>query len=59
MPNWVTYLDRILYLSDMQFGCGSKNIYQNGIMCLKEVGLCAQNITTILGILRETYMTIQ
>ena len=29
--------------------CGSKNGYQKGIMCLKEIGLRAQNMIIILG----------
>ena len=28
--------------------CSSKNEYQKD-MCVKEIGLCAQNMTTILG----------
>ena len=29
--------------------CGSKNGHRNGIMFLKEVGLCTQNVLTIVG----------
>ena len=29
--------------------CGFKNRYQKGIMCLKEIGLRAQNMISILG----------
>ena len=41
--------------------CGLKNIYQKD-MCLKEIGLHAQNIVIILGsivnIIEGTYVTI-
>ena len=29
--------------------CGSKNDHQKGIVCLKEIALCAQNLLPILG----------
>jgi hypothetical protein len=29
--------------------CGSKNDHQRGIVCLKEIALCAQNMLPILG----------
>ena len=29
--------------------CGSKNGYQNDMMCLKEIGICAQPMITILN----------
>ena len=31
------------------FGCGFENRHINGIMCLKRIGLHAQNMLTILG----------
>ena len=60
MPNnLVTYLNQIpIYV----VWCGSNNGYQKGIMCLKEIGIHAQNMITVLGtivnITGGTYMTI-
>ena len=45
-PNLVTYLNRTLIFELVR--CGSKNGHQNNI-CLKNIGLCAQNLLTILG----------
>ena len=43
------------------FRCGSKNGYQK-VMCLKEIGLCAQSMITVLdsivSVTRRTCMTI-
>jgi hypothetical protein len=30
--------------------CGSKNGHQKDILCLKEIGLCTQNLLTIFGL---------
>ena len=46
-PYSVTFLIRTPILKWYVVCCGSKNIYQKD-MCLKEIGLHAQNITTIL-----------
>ena len=57
----VTFLSRTLIFECCVVRCGSNNRYQKD-MCLKEIGLHAQNIRTILGstvnIIGGTYMTI-
>ena len=43
--------------------CGPKNGHQTGIMCLEEIGLCAQKLFSVPGliinIIGETHMLMQ
>ena len=48
MPNLTTYLNQILIFEGYVVRCAFKNAYQKDT-CLKEIGLHAQNMTTILG----------
>ena len=48
VPNLVTYLYQTPIFEWYVVRCGSKNRYQNDL-CLKEIGLHAQNMVTILG----------
>ena len=45
---WLFFLLEHLYLSGMWFWCGSKNGYLKDT-CLKEIGVCEQNMLTIFG----------
>ena len=58
-PNLLTYLNRTLIFELVR--CGSKYGHQNNI-CSKDIGLCAQNLLTILGsfvnIIGGTYMIV-
>ena len=49
MPNSITYLHQTPIFEWYVARCGPKNGYQKDIMCLKEIGLRAQNMLTILG----------
>ena len=59
---WLSILIGHLYSSGVWLGVTNNNIYQN-TMCSKEIGLHAQNMTTILGfivnLIGGTCMTIQ
>ena len=48
MPNSITYLNLTHVFEWHQVRCGSKNKCQKDITCLKEFGLHAQNMITIL-----------
>ena len=45
----VTYLKWIAIFEWYVVCCGFKNGYRKGIMSLKEIGMCAQNVITFLG----------
>ena len=47
-PYLVTFLNERPIFEWCVVSCGSKNEHQKE-MCLKEIGLCAQNVRTILG----------
>ena len=49
IPNSVTCLTRTPIFRWYVVRCGPKNVYQKIIMCLKELGLQAQNMVTILS----------
>ena len=49
MTNSATYLKPTPICEWDVVRCGSKNGYQKDIMWLEEIGLCAQNLITILG----------
>ena len=61
VPNSVAELNQTSISGWYLVRCSSKNGYQKD-MCLKGIGLCAQNMITILGpivnILGGTYVTI-
>ena len=48
VPNSVVYLNQTSIFEWYMVWCGFKNGYQND-MCLKEIGIHAQNMITILG----------
>lgn len=48
-PNSVTYHKQALIFDWSVIRCGSKNKHHND-MCLKEIGLRAQNLLTIQGL---------
>ena len=60
-PNLITYLNWTPIFEWCVVRCGSKNGYQKD-MCLKEIGLHAQNMIIILdsivNVIGETFMTI-
>ena len=62
VPNSIVYLNWMPILERYMVRCGSKNGYLK-VMWLKEIGLCAQDVITILGSIinkiERTYMTIQ
>ena len=61
VPNLITYLTCTPIFEWYVVWCGYKNEYQKD-MCLKEIGLYAQNMITILSLtinmIGGTYMTI-
>ena len=62
MPNSVAYLNQTSIFKWYGIRCGSKNAYSKDT-CLKEMGVPAQNVITILGsivnVIVGTYMTIE
>ena len=54
-PHLVTYLDWTPLFECYMLWCGSKNKYQKGILCFKKIGVCAQNMKTVISSIVNIY----